>query len=213
MDAQLAGSGVIDDVFALCFGSVEGDGALMLGDVDAAEYDVALQYTALLSSLAHPHYYSVQLDALWVGGQQLPVRPVRPFINIRSSCLLIEVFTSLLEGCRSILAQNMKTNMLSPDELKGVFADAGSFPASPAPGRVTCICVELWVVPLIWGCGNDVSGGCHPYLGRHSCILAPLCESGWFPACFSRRVCHMHCAPERAGVCLSDLTRYIVPHC
>lgn len=74
---QLAGSGVIDDVFALCFGSVEGDGALMLGDVDAAEYDVALQYTALLSSLAHPHYYSVQLDALWVGGQQLPVRPVR----------------------------------------------------------------------------------------------------------------------------------------
>ncbi len=76
---QLAGSGVIDDVFALCFGSVEGDGALMLGDVDAAEYDVALQYTALLSSLAHPHYYSVQLDALWVGGQQLPVRAVRPF--------------------------------------------------------------------------------------------------------------------------------------
>jgi hypothetical protein len=53
---QLAGSGVIED---------------------AAEYDVALQYTALLSSLAHPHYYSVQLDALWVGGQQLPVRPVR----------------------------------------------------------------------------------------------------------------------------------------
>nr|BBK07876.1 aspartyl protease family protein [Coccomyxa sp. KJ] len=74
---QLAGSGVIDDVFALCFGSVEGDGALMLGDVDAAEYDIALQYTALLSSLAHPHYYSVQLDALWVGGQQLPVRPER----------------------------------------------------------------------------------------------------------------------------------------
>ena len=31
--AQLAGRGVIDDVFALCFGSVEGDGALMLGDV------------------------------------------------------------------------------------------------------------------------------------------------------------------------------------
>ena len=75
--AQLAGSGVIDDVFALCFGSVEGDGALMLGDVDAAEYDVALQYTALLSSLAHPHYYSVQLEALWVGGQQLHVKPVR----------------------------------------------------------------------------------------------------------------------------------------
>jgi hypothetical protein len=68
---------VIDDVFALCFGSVEGDGALMLGDVDAAEFDVELEYTSLLSSLAHPHYYSVSLEALWVGGQQLRVPRVR----------------------------------------------------------------------------------------------------------------------------------------
>ena len=73
---QLAGRGVIDDVFSLCFGSVEGDGALMLGDVDLSEQDIALQYTALLSSLAHPHYYSVQLESLWVGEVQLPVKPV-----------------------------------------------------------------------------------------------------------------------------------------
>lgn len=68
---------MIDDVFALCFGSVEGDGALMLGDVDAAEYDVALEYTSLLSSLAHPHYYSVKLDGLRVGDVQLSVPQVR----------------------------------------------------------------------------------------------------------------------------------------
>ena len=150
---QLAGRGVIDDVFALCFGSVEGDGALMLGDVslqvrviiflpclpractsdsllaclqsatvllqtlvlEAApdngtratklcpmelvrvfmtsilrrcslhaasadapqDQDVALQYTPLLASLAHPHYYSVRLEALWVGTTQLPVAQVR----------------------------------------------------------------------------------------------------------------------------------------
>ena len=98
MDAQLAGSGVIDDVFALCFGSVEGDGALMLGDVDAAEYDVALQYTALLSSLAHPHYYSVQLDALWVGGQQLPVRPVRPSMAFSYLVYLLRGLCYCLKG-------------------------------------------------------------------------------------------------------------------
>ena len=74
--AQLAGRGVIDDVFSLCFGSVEGDGALMLGDVDLSEQDIELRYTSLLSSLAHPHYYSVQLESLWVGDVQLPVRPV-----------------------------------------------------------------------------------------------------------------------------------------
>ena len=79
--AQLAGRGVIDDVFALCFGSVEGDGALMLGDVEAVgpggDAPVDLEFTALLSSLAHPHYYSVRLESLWVGDEQLPVRPVR----------------------------------------------------------------------------------------------------------------------------------------
>ena len=81
MRAQLAGRGVIDDVFALCFGSVEGDGALMLGDVEAVglggDAPVDLAFTALLSSLAHPHYYSVRLESLWVGDRQLPVRPVR----------------------------------------------------------------------------------------------------------------------------------------
>jgi hypothetical protein len=29
---QLVKAGVIDDVFSLCFGMVEGDGALLLGD-------------------------------------------------------------------------------------------------------------------------------------------------------------------------------------
>ena len=79
---QLAGRGVIDDVFSLCFGSVEGDGTLMLGDVDLSEQDIQLQHTALLSSAAHPHYYSVRLESLWVGDVQLAVRPVR--VNISS---------------------------------------------------------------------------------------------------------------------------------
>ena len=77
--AQLASNGSIDDVFALCFGSVEGEGALMLGDADlAGRFNVDLQYTPLLENPAHPHYYSVALEALVVGGEKLDVRPVRP---------------------------------------------------------------------------------------------------------------------------------------
>ena len=77
--AQLASNGSIDDVFALCFGSVEGEGALMLGDADVAgRFNVDLQYTPLLANPAHPHYYSVALEALVVGGEKLDVRPVRP---------------------------------------------------------------------------------------------------------------------------------------
>ncbi|KAK9843713.1 hypothetical protein WJX81_003429 [Elliptochloris bilobata] len=73
---QLASNGNIDDVFALCFGSVEGDGALMLGDADVAgRFNVALQYTPLLANPAHPHYYSVALEALVVGGDKLDVKP------------------------------------------------------------------------------------------------------------------------------------------
>lgn len=65
-------------MFALCFGSVEGDGALMLGDADVAgRFNVALQYTPLLSNPAHPHYYSVLLEALVVGGEPLDVKAVR----------------------------------------------------------------------------------------------------------------------------------------
>ena len=63
-------------MFSLCFGSVEGDGALMLGDVDLSEQDIELRYTALLSSVAHPHYYSIRLESLWVGDVELAVRPV-----------------------------------------------------------------------------------------------------------------------------------------
>ena len=47
--AQLADAHVIEDVFALCFGSVEGDGALVLGAA-ALPPGVTLLYTPLLRS-------------------------------------------------------------------------------------------------------------------------------------------------------------------
>ena len=73
---QLAQRGIIQDVFSLCFGSVEGDGALLLGDVALSQYNVELEYTPLLSSPAYPHYYSVQLMGLAVGANKLDVAPV-----------------------------------------------------------------------------------------------------------------------------------------
>ena len=74
--SQLAGAQHIEDVFSLCFGGVEGDGALMLGDVPPASVNVSLQYTPLVSSLAHPHYYLAKLNDLSVNGSILPVDQV-----------------------------------------------------------------------------------------------------------------------------------------
>ena len=55
---QLAGEGVTEDLFSLCYGSIEGDGALMLGDVvlppwtEQLAYSPMVQVGVLLSSLA-----------------------------------------------------------------------------------------------------------------------------------------------------------------
>lgn len=69
---QLVKAGVIDDVFSLCFGMVEGDGALLLGDADVPG-SIALQYTPLVPSATHPFYYNVKMLSLAVDGQLLPV--------------------------------------------------------------------------------------------------------------------------------------------
>jgi hypothetical protein len=78
MHAQLATRNIISDVFSLCFGSVEGDGAFMVGDVDLLPHNVVLQYTPLVESSAHPHYYGVTLDAVAVGKKVLVVDKVKP---------------------------------------------------------------------------------------------------------------------------------------
>lgn len=75
---------MIEDVFSLCFGSVEGDGALLLGNVDLNAYNVELEYTPLLSSSAYPHYYSVQLMGIQVGSTKLGV-PVVSYITLGSA--------------------------------------------------------------------------------------------------------------------------------
>jgi hypothetical protein len=69
---QLVAAGEIDDVFSLCFGVVEGDGVLMLGDSPASN-EVELQYTPMVPSPTHPFYYNVRLDAISVGGDQLDI--------------------------------------------------------------------------------------------------------------------------------------------
>lgn len=72
---QLVKAGVIDDVFSLCFGMVEGDGALLLGDMQLPG-GIQLQYTPLLRSATHPFYYNVRMLSLAVDGQLLPVPQV-----------------------------------------------------------------------------------------------------------------------------------------
>ena len=73
----MAGAAAIEDVFSLCFGGVEGNGALMLGDVPPATFNVELQYTPLVFSAVHPHYYLAHLQNIAVDGAILPVDQVR----------------------------------------------------------------------------------------------------------------------------------------
>jgi hypothetical protein len=69
---QLVKAGVIDDVFSLCFGMVEGDGVLLLGDAEVPG-TIPLQYTPLLSSASHPFYYNVKMLSIAIDGQLLAV--------------------------------------------------------------------------------------------------------------------------------------------
>lgn len=69
---QLVAQNEIEDVFSLCFGLVDGDGVLMIGDSPAAR-EIELEYTPLVPSPLHPFYYNVQLNAISVAGTPLNV--------------------------------------------------------------------------------------------------------------------------------------------
>ena len=95
--AQLTGAGVIDDTFALCFGGVEGCGALLLGDVPPPP-GLQLLHTPLLPSEEHPHYYIVELSQIAVSGEPLVVPQVHPPPLCPHSALFPEMF---VRGCGS----------------------------------------------------------------------------------------------------------------
>lgn len=67
--------GVIENVFALCFGGVAGGGALVLGAVTLPP-GLELRYTPLLGSERTPHYYMVKLEAISVDAVALEVSQV-----------------------------------------------------------------------------------------------------------------------------------------
>ena len=71
---QLVQAGEIRDMFSLCFGLVEGDGVLMLGDSPGA-HGLHLQFTPMLTTLSHPYYYTVDLERIEVSEQEIDVDP------------------------------------------------------------------------------------------------------------------------------------------
>ncbi|KAK9790119.1 hypothetical protein WJX73_003557 [Symbiochloris irregularis] len=70
---QLVKAGEIDDVFSLCFGGMDGDGALLLGNVSVPPYTNSLQYTPLLTSAYNKVFFTVTLEQMDVNGSALPV--------------------------------------------------------------------------------------------------------------------------------------------
>ena len=73
---QLVSAGTIDNMFSLCFGMVEGEGALLLGDAPLPA-NISLVYTPQVIKPSHPFYYNAKLQALAVDGNALAVDAVR----------------------------------------------------------------------------------------------------------------------------------------
>ena len=71
---QLVKSGSIDNQFSLCFGLVEGDGVLLLGESPALK-DVSLTYTPLVESPTNGNYYTVNMESIRVAGDTLDILP------------------------------------------------------------------------------------------------------------------------------------------
>lgn len=71
---QLVKSGSIDNQFSLCFGLVEGDGVLLLGESPALK-DVSLTYTPLVESPTNGNYYTVNMGSIRVAGKTLDILP------------------------------------------------------------------------------------------------------------------------------------------
>jgi len=69
---QLVKLGEIDDTFSLCFGLVEGDGVLLLGDSPASR-EINLTYTRMIESPSQPFYYTIQMTGILVEGSVLPI--------------------------------------------------------------------------------------------------------------------------------------------
>lgn len=72
---QLVDKEVIDNEFSLCFGLVEGEGALILGHAPALN-DVTLGYTPLVESPTNENYYTVEMKAIQVNNVALDLEPV-----------------------------------------------------------------------------------------------------------------------------------------
>ncbi len=74
MVKQLVKHGVMVDRFSLCFGTVDGDGALLLGDLALPGNVIEFDYVPLMRTAGH--YYIVRMDNMGLGGVPLDIRPV-----------------------------------------------------------------------------------------------------------------------------------------
>ena len=69
---QLFRANVIENQFSLCFGLVEGDGVLLLGESPAL-MDVNISYTPLVDSPTNGNYYTLQMESIQVADNNLEI--------------------------------------------------------------------------------------------------------------------------------------------
>lgn len=176
---QLAMAGVIEDTFSLCFGVVQGDGALLLGDSPALE-EVSLQFTPLLSHAKHPYYYNVQLDAILMNSQALPV-PADVFANTGYGTVLdsgttftylpTSVFTSFVASVEAYALQHGLVRVPGPDALYNDIC-FGNAPGQADPEALASVFPEL---RLSFGGGLNLRLNPLSYLFVHTLNTGKYC--------------------------------------
>ena len=100
---QLAGSGVTEDMFSLCFGSIEGDGALLLGNVLVPPYTQQLRYTPMVQDPSN-QFYMTALEQVAVGNTTLPFDQASPAVSsaVEVTGLMIGLQLAVCAGiCKS----------------------------------------------------------------------------------------------------------------
>ena len=70
LPTQLAKRGVMEDTFSLCYGGVDGGGALLLGRMP---HNVPMNYTHMHRNPDYPYYYHLELKGIKLGNTPILV--------------------------------------------------------------------------------------------------------------------------------------------
>lgn len=178
---QLVAAGEMADTFSLCYGSVEGSGALLLGAVQLPKsvQSSGIVSTPLVPSAQHPYYYSVKLKGLRVGDDDLNM-PATVFDQgygtvLDSGTTFVYLPTQAYQSfARAVRKAATASNLTMIPGSDPAFRDVcyGNAPKSRAAGSLETVFPTL---SLTFGSGQTLTVPPINYLFVHSSTVGGYC--------------------------------------